>query len=1331
MDNAAILSQKLDRLRCVSDSREVSLDNTKGLNKPVETKKASTPQDPPAWGKSSLNPMGAASKAVTTYVRETAISILPTWTLPTLRDSLNDVSLDQLVRLISLTYKKDPSLGTIQAHKSIIDGFVRDQQMLLPRAARSSYIEGPTNNEFNYAVSALPGAVTASDEQLQNMPLRARVIVETFRAEGWKFFELKQQEQLFEAADIFSCWYQPLNASEIDSSVTNPLPFPQIDIYPRLLLLLTLVSIKVKLSEGFFAFFLSPRVVDMVESLFWLVHSVVFSPKSTSLPASEVMRTVHPNLYNSSRFCRKSYDRNEDSISDSKVEQSTDSTLGGLFPRRPSYTEPITSSKSPPSRAVVGLDGRVHYKPLRLPPHLRPMELNLNSQDYLRNRFVDAFVAIERNWIGCRSSDKEKVIEILPYVISSAVIRGFFRCFPVYSHMFSVKFRISIYENLIYYLTGIPPYADILQEIRKTYFPTEPHTVESLLQYFPKNTTTLISVQTINGYSNHKDLMLGRYRNFSYTPYVDNLLLISKNHDRTLRATCTVGEQAAAKEAALKPIEFDIILFPEAERNTDFLFNVSQSAIRNRSVSPMPNVPHPRDTSLRLSEYSNERNTASVCFSPIEIPTKAPATVSNKRDVSQLDALSVESKENNDDSVSIRTVLSTNTVENGNILVTATKKSPPFSSYGQSGLSQLNVEETRVNRHKIVKSTLSQLNQVDSILRSGQPSNEFKSADKLQTINVLTQENSLLKKQDCINIDAAIEKVTAYGVSSLESIPELKRASVSSIVLRGDVTGDDTTVDHQQSIQPSSIHDLLKIHGADAVTISGTQLQSGTNLDDIPLDIHQKTHSMSIDNTFLIRLNQKLHVDPKPKIEGLLGTELVTSGDVVLVENDEEYMKYVNNAMNDAMHPENFNHALHSNRSPNKIGTAPSSSPSRAGSPIYKAEQIVKLLPRTTDTSRKDTIEKLLGNPLGVAHQKIATTRVTPVMVRYLTITGAPAASDFSSYIKDSAYIDPSLGQSDALKRIANRRVGQPTQSIGASIDKEISIVRRTRNDPWNKADVINHEVGLERQQFDMPEDSEATSSVQDLQIAMKSEGMDRISRGSTRSPIRREVPSGSHNERLSPNRFHLQYEAAKRKLKKQAAEDAKKHKAEMAELEIQKELFLNKSLKGGGARTAALSRALVEGDAKDKKQDEEGFISYHSKDNAMVAFLTFRSELQKNLHDLEVAEQLSQKVKQREEARKAMAKKMQANEDSLKLLAKKAEAPLILWPLNQLNKNKTNDAASVEVNMDGRGADLRELDFQSYQDIARGEISSGHTLDMRIPPRLLRKIDCSPSKFT
>lgn len=1331
MDSAAVLSQKLDRLRCISDNREVNIDDTRGLNKPAETRRASTSQDPSSWGTSGLNPMAAASKAVTTYAREVAISILPTWTLPTLKDSLNNVSLEQLVRLISLTYKKDPSLGTIQAHKSVIDGFVRDQQMLLPRAARSSYIDGPTNNEFSYAISALPGAVTASDEQLQNMPLRARVIVETFRAEGWKFFELKQQEQLFEAADIFSCWYQPLNASEIDPSITNPLPFPQIDIYPRLLLLLTLVSMKVKLSEGFFAFFLSPRVVDMVESLFWLVHSVVFSPKSTSLPASEVMRTMHPDLYGNSRFHRRDYSGNEDSVSDSKVEQSADSTLGGLFPKRPSYAEPVTSSNSPPSRAVVGLDGRVHYKPLRLPPHLRPMELNLSSQDYLRNRFVDAFVAIERNWIGCRSADKEKAVEILPYVISSAVIRGFFRCFPVYSHIFSVKFRLSIYENVIYYLTGVPPYIDILQEIRKTYFPTEPHTVESLLQYFPKNTATLINVQTINGYSSHKDLMLGRYRNFSYTPYVDNLLLISKNHDRALRTAYTVGEQAAAKEAALKPIEFDIVLFPEAEKNTDFLFNVSQSAVRNRSVSPTSSMQHPHDTSLRLSEYSNEGKTPSVCFSPVEIPTKAAITASNRKDRYQPDALPMGSMGHSEDSTSAGTAVSTNTVENENILVTVTKQAPQLSSYGQSGLSQLNAEEARVNKHKIVKSTLPQLSQVDSILRHGQQPHASKTDDRLQTPHAIVQENSLAKKPHDTNIDAAVERVSTYGVSSLESIPELKRASVSSIVLRGDVTGEDTTLDHQQSTQPGSLHDLLKAHGAEAVTVAGSQLQCGTNFDGIPSDIHHKTHSMSIDNTFLIRLNQKLHADPNPKIEGILGTELVTSGDVILVENDEEYMKHVNNAMNDAMHPENFNHALRGNRSPSKAGPSTSSSPSRVGSPGYKAERIIKLLPRTTDASRKDTIEKLLGNPLGVAHQKIATTRVTPVMVRYLTITGAPAASDFSSYIKDPAFINPSLGQSDALKRIANRRAGQPTQSTGASVDKEISIVRRTRNDPWSKADVINHEAGLEKRQSEAPEDSEATSSTQDLRTAMKSEGIARLSRGRTESPVRREVPSSVRNERLSPNRFHLQYETAKKKLKKQAAEDARKHKAEMAELEIQKELFLNKALKGGGARTAALSRALVEGDAKDKKQEEEGFISYHSKDNAMVAFLTFRSELQKNLHDLEIAEQLSQKVKQREEARKAMAKRMQANEDSLKLLAKKAEAPLVLWPINPVNKNKTSDSSTVEVDVDGRGADLRELDFQSYQDIARGEISSGPALDMRNPPRLLTKIGRSPSKFT
>lgn len=1327
MDSATALSQKLDRLRCISDNREVNVDDTKELNKPAETRKATTSQEPSSWGASGLNPLAAASKAVTAYAREAAISILPTWTLPTLKDSLNDVSLEHLVRLISLTYKKDPSLGTIQAHKSVMDGFVRDQQMLLPRAARSSYMGEPVSNEFGYSISALPGAVTASDEQLQNMPLRARVIVETFRAEGWKFFELKQQEQLFEAADIFSCWYQPINASELDPSVTNPLPFPQMDIYPRLLLLLTLVSMKVKLSEGFFAFFLSPRVVDMVESLFWLVHSVVFSPKSTSVPASEVMRTMHPDLYSSSRFCRNTHDGNEDSISDSRVEQSADSTLGGLLPKRPSYADPITSSNAPPSRAVLGLDGRVHYKPLRLPPHLRPMELNLNSQDYLRNRFVDAFVAIERNWIGCRSSDKEKVVEILPYVISSAVVRGFFRCFPVYSHIFSVKFRLSIYENIIYYLTGVPPYIDILQDIRKSYFPTEPHTVESFLQYFPKNTATLINVQTINGYSSSKDLMLGRYRNFSYTPFVDNLLVISKSHDRTLRTTCTVGEQAAAKESALKPIEFDIVLFPEAELNTDFLFNVSQSAIRNRSVSPVPGMQHSHDASLRLSEYSNERSTPSTCFSPVTIPT---TVVPHKTEGHLAEAFSVESKDHNDDSLSIKTALSTNTVENANILVTATKRTP-HPSYGQSGLSQLNAEEVRVNKHKIVKSTLPQLGQVDSILRRGRQSCTSKTEDRLQPASATASERSSLKKSEDINVDAAIEKVSTYGVSSLETIPELKRASVSSIVLRGDIMGEDPAVDHQQPAQPGSLHDLLKAHGAEAVTVAGSQLPCGANFDSSSLDIHQKTHSMTVDNTFLIRLNQKLHIDPSPKIEGILGTELVTSGDVVLVENGEEYMKHVNNAMNDAMHPESFNHTLRGNKSFVKTGPSASPSPSRAGSPVYRAEQIMKLLPRTTDTSRKDTIEKLLGNPLGVAHQKIATTRVTPVMVRYLTITGVPAASDFSSYIKDSAFLDPSLGQSDALKRIANRRAGQPTQTSNAAIDKEISIVRRTRNDPWSKADVISYETGIEKRQFEAPEDSEVASSTQELRPTIKSEDITHSSKGRVQSPVRRETLNASHNERLSPNRFHLQYEAAKRKLKRQAVEDAKKHKAEMVELEIQKELFLNKALKGGVARTAALSRALVEGDAKDKKQGEKGFISYHSKDNAMVAFLTFRSELQKNLHDLEVAEQLSQKVRQREEARKAMSRKMQANEDSLKLLAKKAEAPLVLWPINPISKSKTNDSATVEVNIDGRGADLRELDFQSYQDIARGEVSSGSSLDIRNPPRLLTKISRSPSKFT
>ncbi|TNJ29432.1 hypothetical protein GMRT_10276 [Giardia muris] len=1136
MPQASTLGCKLSQLHALTETRAVTHEDIDKIARPEEARRKASSRLLEEGEASTFRPMRAAMCAVTTYARETAISILPTWEPPTLEEAMAHIGLTDFMRALSLTYVKDPSLGTIHAHKTIMDGFIRDQRTRAP--CDPHVLQTPSAEHGDHPISTL------GEDQLKTLSVKGRVIYYTFTVEDWNFNELHYQECLYEYTNAPSSWLVPLDASELDPHAGCAIPFPWFDIYPRFLVLLTLASLNVRLSERMYAFFLSPRVVDMVEVLFWLIHGIVFAPTQTSTPSSEVMKNLFRDKYRPELFEPSNL---PEGLEEDVYEDVATETMGGLISSKMMSMSVTQSTSHHATQPIIGADGRLRRRVLRLPPHLRPMQHNLSSQEYLRNRFADDFAAIERNWLGCRSVEKERISELLPYIICSATIRGLFRIFPAYAQTFSPKFCISVYENIIYYLTGIHAYTDFIQDLRKRYFRTESYHVSSLLSYFRPGTETYIGAHLIDGqldiqptsaystYNSMRKLLAGRYRDLTRNLVLDTLL-----HDiqvaKEEAKLNSYNSEMQMKNLEFRPIEYDLVLFPEVTKPSPINFGVSQSMSRNTF-------------SLNTSKASSPRRSDSI--KSTIIPTSPTITDFGRKSITQVDLftnMSVSATPKNSVALGAHQLEVEQVVDTTLKAMSPTK--PPMAP------EPFVIKD---NRAKVLRATLPQLDSVYDTVR------RVKGVVSLPELKRPVRARSPVNSE--VDSEVALERARAFGVVPLEPVPDVK-----------------------DTLSQNVINEVLEATKEETSASTHAQL-----VETLIAKCHHGASSVSIDNTFLIRLDPKLQPSTKPTIEGVIGNEIVTSNDIVLVENDETYTNHVNTALQDAIHQPQRKASL----SPHPKAPSPNRQVSKT---VRHAEEVISMLPRTSDITHKDTIEKLLGNPLGTSGQKISTVRITPVMERYLTITGAPSPVDFSTYIRDTTYIDPTLGKSDTRRRVENHHAGKLTPVRGVAVDREIGVVRRTRNDPWSRKDVI---------------DKAAT----DMQVL----------EGSSPDPS----SSPELSQRQSPNNFHLQYKEAKQRLHSQALECEKKHKAEMAELEVQKQLFLNRNLKGQAMRAAALARALAEGESQDKKDGETTFLSYFSRGTTTSAFLEFKAALKKDIDDIEHADHLARRILAREEYHK------------------------------------------------------------------------------------------------
>lgn len=259
----------------------------------------------------------------------------------------------------------------------------------------------------------------------------------------------------------------------------------------------------------------------------------------------------------------------------------------------------------------------------KIPSHLDAVGEDLGAADYLRNRIADDFAVLERSWAGARSDAKDSCVELLPYVIASAVLRGFHRCFPAYTHVFSPKFATALYQNVIAATTGVVPYPDLLAETRSALFAKEDSSAVDVAQHLPAASpllgvegdslinrdamsgpgplsTNRGTARVLTGLGEKRSteeetvhFVAGRYADFYREIGPECFGLASSAASPSAlqpanparAATQTAGEKAASRVAALKPIEQDFALFLEAIGDEAAEYSVSRAVLRNSKTA--------------------------------------------------------------------------------------------------------------------------------------------------------------------------------------------------------------------------------------------------------------------------------------------------------------------------------------------------------------------------------------------------------------------------------------------------------------------------------------------------------------------------------------------------------------------------------------------------------------------------------------------------------------------------------------------------------------------------------------------------------------------------
>eukprot|EP00767_Chilomastix_cuspidata_P001814 gnl/Chilomastix_cuspidata/1943.p2 GENE.gnl/Chilomastix_cuspidata/1943~~gnl/Chilomastix_cuspidata/1943.p2 ORF type:complete len:844 (-),score=275.59 gnl/Chilomastix_cuspidata/1943:43-2574(-) len=103
-----------------------------------------------------------------------------------------------------------------------------------------------------------------------------------------------------------------------------------------------------------------------------------------------------------------------------------------------------------------------------LPIYLQPRHGDMSAQQLLRNRIASEFAEILMMFP--QGPQRDGFLEVFPYVVAFAVIRLFTLTFPRSGASFSAMFQHSLFENVVYLMSGIVPYPDTITKKRRMIF---------------------------------------------------------------------------------------------------------------------------------------------------------------------------------------------------------------------------------------------------------------------------------------------------------------------------------------------------------------------------------------------------------------------------------------------------------------------------------------------------------------------------------------------------------------------------------------------------------------------------------------------------------------------------------------------------------------------------------------------------------------------------------------------------------------------------------------------------------------------------------------------
>ncbi|GIQ83805.1 FAM227 protein, partial [Kipferlia bialata] len=105
---------------------------------------------------------------------------------------------------------------------------------------------------------------------------------------------------------------------------------------------------------------------------------------------------------------------------------------------------------------------------------------SLSAQELLRNQIAFLFTRIQQSLP--MSELKDHIFELMPYVVASAICRAFKLWFPAFVSVFSGEFNHCVYENIVYAISGMTMYPDVLARRRRLYWARgETHVMEGLV----------------------------------------------------------------------------------------------------------------------------------------------------------------------------------------------------------------------------------------------------------------------------------------------------------------------------------------------------------------------------------------------------------------------------------------------------------------------------------------------------------------------------------------------------------------------------------------------------------------------------------------------------------------------------------------------------------------------------------------------------------------------------------------------------------------------------------------------------------------------------------